>query len=162
MKRLLLIRHGHAVPGSAERGDFERILSPSGEREVATVADRLAKSRWLPQSIVTSSAPRAQATATILARRLALPRPQVEGSLYLAGRDALLQSVARHGGDSTILAIVAHNPGLTQLVRELANVRLDDLPTAGIAGIAFDSDAWNGLADGVLEYFDAPLLRGGR
>lgn len=162
MKRLLLIRHGHAVPGSADRGDFERTLSPSGEEEVGVVADRLAESRWLPQSIVTSSAPRAKATAQILARRLALPQPSTESSLYLAGRDALLQSIDRYGGDRSVLAVVAHNPGLTQLVRDLANVRLDDLPTAGIAGITFDHDTWSELADGVLEYFDAPLLQGRR
>lgn len=159
MKRLILIRHGHALPAAPGHSDLERALSPAGEREIKLIADRLASSDWLPQRIVSSAAPRAFTSAKILASRLGLAKVIAEEGLYLANCDVLRQAIQRHGEDLGSIAIVGHNPGMTQLIRDLAQVRLDDLPTAGIAGIEFSGNSWSSLAEGELVYFDAPLLQ---
>lgn len=157
MRRLLLIRHGKAAPAAPDRDDFTRPLSAAGEREVAAVADRLAGSAWVPECMVTSTAPRALATAVMLAERLSGTTLISEDALYLAGSETLRQALAQYGNDYRTLALVGHNPGLTLLARELARIRLDDLPTAGIVGIGFDSGSWQNLGVGRLDYFDAPL-----
>lgn len=159
MKRLLLIRHGHALPATHGQGDRERPLSPAGEREITLVADRLAASEWRPQRIVSSSAPRALTSAAILARQLGMAPAIAEDFLYLASSGILRQAILRHGGEFDCIAIVGHNPGLTQLVRDLAEARVDELPTAGVAGIGFAGSSWRSLGEGRLDYFDAPLLR---
>ena len=40
------------------------------------------------------------------------------------------------------VTIIAHNPGLTNLINELTNISLDNLPTTGLAEIKFNSDSW--------------------
>lgn len=159
MKRLILMRHGHALPALSDRPDFERPLSGGGERDAQLVAERLSAAGWVPERIVASAAPRSLATATILARTMGEPALIVEDELYLAGGDLLRQAILRHGGDSRTIALVGHNPGMTRLIRDLAEVYLDDLPTAGIAGIEFDGLSWRALGEGRLRYFDAPLLQ---
>lgn len=158
MKQLLLMRHGHAAPALQGQSDFERALSPSGEQEVAIVAERLAHLGWQLERIIVSAAPRAQATATILAAHFDQPVLVADQELYLASSSALQQALLRYGGDSRTIALVGHNPGMTQLVRELAQVGLDELPTAGVAAIEFPGSTWEALGEGQLRHFDAPLL----
>lgn len=159
MKRLILMRHGHALPALGERADFERPLSGRGERDAQLVAERLLAAGWIPERIVASAAPRALATANILARAMSEPALVVEDELYLAGGDLLRRAILRHGGDSQTIALVGHNPGMTLLIRDLAEIYLDDLPTAGVAGIEFEGLSWRALGEGRLGYFDAPLLQ---
>lgn len=121
------------------------------------MAGRLAGSAWVPECMVTSTAPRALATAAMLAKRLGGTTLISEDALYLAGSETLRQALAQYGDDYRTLALVGHNPGLTLLARELAGIRLDDLPTAGIVGIGFASGSWQNLGVGRLDYFDAPL-----
>jgi len=158
MKRLVLIRHGHALPATPGQSDLERPLSSSGEREVDQVAERLLDSEWQPQRIICSHAPRARMSADILADRLQLPAPLTEEALYLASCAVLQQVITRYGDAFDAIAIVGHNPGLTQLVRDLAAVRLDELPTAAVAGIEFSKNNWPTLREGQLGYFDTPRL----
>ena len=42
--------------------------------------------------------------------------------------------------------IIAHNPGLTNLINMITNINLDNLPTTGIANIDFDCDSWNNIS----------------
>lgn len=158
MKRLVLFRHGHALQATHRQSDLERPLSPAGVREANLVAERLASSEWRPQRIISSPAPRALASAEILARQLDLAPPLVDDALYLASSAVLREAILRHGDGYDSIAIVGHNPGLTQLVRDLAQVRADELPTAAVAGVEFAGNTWDSLDEGQLEYFDAPLL----
>jgi phosphohistidine phosphatase len=41
------------------------------------------------------------------------------------------------------VAIIAHNPGLTNLINEITNISLDNLPTTGLAEIDFNCLKWN-------------------
>lgn len=152
------MRHGHAAPPLSGQSDFERELSPSGAQEVKTVAERLQTLGWQPERLVTSAAPRAQATAAILAASLGQPALLADQELYLASSAVLRQALLRYGSDNRTIALVGHNPGMTQLIRELAQVGLDDLPTAGVAAIEFAAESWDALSAGRLLYFDAPLL----
>jgi phosphohistidine phosphatase len=156
-KRLILIRHGNARPASDERSDFERPLSGWGEQEARVVGERLAHSAWIPQLIITSSAPRALATARVVAGCLREPPLIADPALFLASPEALRRGIARHADDQQSVAVVAHNPGLSYLVRDLSDAELDALPTAGVVGIAFEADDWGSLAGGWLGYFDSPL-----
>ena len=42
--------------------------------------------------------------------------------------------------------IIAHNPGLTNLINEITNIYLDNLPTTGLAEIDFGCLKWNDIS----------------
>ena len=42
--------------------------------------------------------------------------------------------------------IIAHNPGLTNLINEIADVILDNLPTSGLVEICFDCALWSDIS----------------
>ena len=42
--------------------------------------------------------------------------------------------------------IIAHNPGLTNLINNITNISLDNLPTTGIAEIEFNCDRWSKIS----------------
>jgi phosphohistidine phosphatase len=55
--------------------------------------------------------------------------------------------------------VVAHNPGVTQLVNHLANEHFDNIPTCGVACILFDIDSWSELNNkGTLGFFIFPKM----
>ena len=54
--------------------------------------------------------------------------------------------------------IVGHNPGLTNIVNKLTNLKLDNLPTSGIVIIVFDVDNWKKInyKSGLVEWIKFP------
>lgn len=72
MKRIYFIRHAEAQSGG--RSDFERELSPKGEKDVMRLGELLRSENLLPRLIVASSAVRALTTARIIAAALGASR----------------------------------------------------------------------------------------
>lgn len=68
MKRIYFIRHAEAQSGG--RSDFERELSPKGEKDAMRLGALLRSENLLPRLIVASSAVRALTTARIIAAAL--------------------------------------------------------------------------------------------
>ena len=161
MKRLILLRHAKSSWADPGLSDFERPLSPRGERDGPQIAERLAGSECRPDAIVSSSARRAQRTAGIIARAVDYPSENIElvMDLYLASAANILAVVSAAGQRSQKLLVVGHNPGLTELInRLLPDFELDNLPTAGVVAIDFDSESWAGLetTERRLVYYDYP------
>ena len=54
--------------------------------------------------------------------------------------------------------IVGHNPGLTNIINKLTNLKLDNLPTSGIVIIVFDVDNWKNInyKSGLVEWIKFP------
>ena len=42
--------------------------------------------------------------------------------------------------------IIAHNPGLTNLINSITNISLDNLPTTGLAEIEFNINSWSNIS----------------
>ena len=72
MKRIYFIRHAEAQSGG--RSDFERELSPKGEKDAMRLGELLRSENLLPRLIVASSAVRALTTARIIAAALGASR----------------------------------------------------------------------------------------
>lgn len=164
-KRLILVRHAKAQMSAPS--DFERVLTESGEQEAARAARRLRERGIRPERILTSSASRARATAEafLAAADLAPTALQALPELYLAEPPVLLQAVARWGGEAASLMVVAHNPGISALARQLSGEGLGELPTAAVVELEWPEAGWE-VAPGCparLRYLDHPLtglLRG--
>ena len=98
--------------------DHERVLSARGERDAPTMGERLAARKSRPSLIISSSAVRARRTAKLVAAALNYPDEflQIEKELYLATARKILGFVCAQADNFGDLLLLAHNPGLTELV----------------------------------------------
>jgi len=160
-RQLSLIRHAAAThPDPGQGSDFERVLSSAGEREAARMADRLHDVGFAPDRIVTSTARRTRQTADAIATGIGYPVDRIQGSadLYLADCGRLVACVSEIGEGVRHLALVGHNPGLSDLWEWLTGNDTALLPTCGVARLDLDLASWLELAAGCarLIEFDHP------
>lgn len=88
--------------------------------------------------------------------------------LYAAGVPDLLAVVHQAPPEVGTLLLVGHNPGLEELVLDLAGDGLDDLldevgtkfPTAAAAVLAWHGPAWRDLTAGTALLTDVMVARG--
>ena len=147
MKRLTLMRHADARWKDAGLSDLERPLARRGIAAAEAMARRLQELELVPDLLLASPARRAQQTAEILARELALPRVLCEESLYLAGAGELLKAVQATGPRVTHLLLVGHNPGVSELVRQLVpQAGSRTLGPGALCSIAFEAAHWSAVS----------------
>jgi phosphohistidine phosphatase len=156
MKKLLLIRHAKAVHNTGY-ADFERPLKHSGTEDATLMAQRLINESIIPQLLVTSPALRTLATADIFAEHLELPRPSEDAKIYDADRQTLLDIVNQFSGSHNFVGLVAHNPGITQLLNYFTDESRELSPGA-VALITFEVDEWRLISAnmGSLTWFSSP------
>ncbi|HUA90680.1 MAG TPA: histidine phosphatase family protein [Steroidobacteraceae bacterium] len=149
MKRLTLMRHGDARWKDSAQSDLERPLNRRGTVAAEAMARRLLELELLPDLLLVSPARRAQQTADIVARELALPARRVlrEENLYLASAGDLLAAAHQTGPRVAHLMVIAHNPGLSDLLRMLApaDAQARSLGTAALCSLTFECEAWPAL-----------------
>lgn len=153
MKRLSLLRHGHAQ-AQAEGGDFERSLDARGRTEALRAAKALLEVGSPPKLVLASAAKRTAQTATIFIEQLRSlatePVMRAERSLYQATADDLLSIIMVSSDELDHLLIIGHNPGISELALRWAN-SLDEtsgfrgFATAGWCSVIFDSLSWSAL-----------------
>lgn len=140
--------------------DFDRALNDRGERDAPRMGKRLSRAGPPPGLIVSSSAKRAARTARVIAEQLGHDPAAVvlDRDLYLASPSRMMDTLRALAPDLDHAALVAHNPGVTDLVNALADVRIDNVPTCGIARLSLDIERWSELDSGCaeLEDFDYP------
>jgi phosphohistidine phosphatase len=137
---LTLLRHAHAEPAHVEGSDFDRLLSRDGRAAARAAAARIGALPTPPDRVIASPARRTRETAEIL-RECARPGLVVEylPELYLAPLETLRAIVAA-GWRTGHLAIVGHNPGLSELVADLAGEKASaGLAPADAFTFGFDS-----------------------
>lgn len=152
MKRLTLMRHADARWKDADVSDLDRPLNRRGTAAAEAMARRLQELGLVPDLLLASPARRTQQTAAILARELSLPRVLCEESLYLAGAGDLMKTVQATGPRVAHLLLVGHNPGVSELVRQL--VPQDGkraLGPAALCSIAFEAEHWSAISAGCVK-----------
>lgn len=153
LRTIWLIRHGKsswADPGQADR---DRPLNDRGRRDGSRMqrwlAEQSAPARWL----WVSSARRAQETAAFVQAGFAVAEDDTatREDLYLADADTLLAVLRETPAEVESVALVAHNPGITDAVNAFVGHRLmENVPTFGVARLLFHG-AWPELAFGSTE-----------
>jgi phosphohistidine phosphatase len=148
--RLWLLRHAKSSWDDTALPDHERPLSARGQKACGVLRRHCAAAGVLPEVVLCSTAVRARATLDALLPALGDPELCFEDGLYLAGAHGLLTRLRSLEVESAL--VVAHNPGLQELVVALARPgALRDrveakLPTGGLATL--DHDGWAELAPG--------------
>jgi phosphohistidine phosphatase len=116
--RLFIVRHGKAEQGSPTGLDEDRPLKPRGERQAEWLGTELATAGI--RLIVASRFERAIATAQLIQRRIGASlhlSPALEAGKSPSEAVTVIQDNRSHDP----LALVGHNPQLSELVRVLTH-----------------------------------------
>ncbi len=145
MRELFFLRHAKSSWDDPSLSDFDRPLNDRGKNDAPLMGEHLKKLGIKPDLIVSSPAKRAKKTAKIVAQKLGYPEESIEWreQIYEASAQTLLYMVCQLPASAKRVMIVGHNPGLTMLANILGDITIDNIPTAGVVGIAFDSSDWH-------------------
>jgi phosphohistidine phosphatase len=151
MRYLTLIRHAKSSWKDPDLRDFDRPLNKRGRHNAPLMGRVMKKNGLTAERILSSPAERAITTARLIAAELGYPERQIEqlDELYAAGSEQLLRCVQALEKGVTRVALVGHNPGLTQFCNDLSGAGIDNLPTCAVAVIEFDLDEWSAVHPGL-------------
>ncbi len=149
-KHLILVRHAKSSWNSDATTDFDRPLNKRGQHDIPRMGKWLKKNHFIPELIVSSPAERARQTALVISKHLEVSRNDLiwVDELYGAGLDNLLSVIATYAVDISCLLLVAHNPGLDQL---LCHLSMDE------PGLTSDGKLMTTAAAAVLTYENSSI-----
>ena len=160
MKTLLAIRHAKSSWEAPGMDDFDRPLNDRGIQAAPEMARRLIKKNIAVDLMISSPAKRALETALAFAEEMNYDRDKIlfVESLYLAGVPAILAAITRASDDAASMAVFCHNPGITEFANTLTDIRIDNIPTAGIFAVEAACESWNDfyVAKKNFLFFDYP------
>jgi phosphohistidine phosphatase len=147
MKKLTLIRHAKS-DWVASADDFQRPLLTRGIHDAQRIASVLRDVFEEQTAVFASSAVRATTTAVLVAQAVAHPVDKIffTDQLYTFSVDELLSFITKRPENNLVL--FGHNPAITEFVNKFGNVRIDNVPTAGVVTISFSISAWSELNKG--------------
>ncbi|HAY47304.1 MAG TPA: hypothetical protein DCY55_13625 [Gammaproteobacteria bacterium] len=163
MRKLILVRHAKSGRKDPELDDHERPLNRRGERDSITMSRFLMEQDEALDVVYSSTATRALDFAQTLSEFCGYSLiPDL--SFYTFSFDEffeILRSLPNAAGN---IAIVGHNPAITQAVNFLSGAEIANVPTAGIVALTCEINEWDELREGCAElaYFESPkrLLNG--
>lgn len=142
---LILMRHAKSDWGDESLSDRERPLNRRGRRDAPRMAQWLAESDLIPDLILSSSSERTRETAELMKGEWSSePTTLLTEALYLATPDEILSTVRSDACDAQRLLVLAHNPGMTQLVSHLSG-EMVEMPTAAIVVFRIPGSDWSDL-----------------
>ncbi len=150
MKTLMLLRHAKSSWKDSNLADHDRPLNKRGKKTAPEMGRLMVKEGLVPDLILSSTAVRARETAEAVAKSSSYEGPiELLESFYLATAGKLLSEAASRTPDSVVrLLLVAHNPGMEDLVEVLSEAR-QPFPTAALAVFEVPIDRWKALELGV-------------
>jgi phosphohistidine phosphatase len=160
MRELFILRHAKSSWDDPTLADFDRPLNSRGKEDAPLMGKHLVKLGVKPDLIVSSPAKRAKKTAKIVAEELGYDLGKIEfcKTIYEASAQSLLYLVCQLPNSAKRVMLVGHNPGLTELANILGDIVIENIPTAGIVGVAFDTSRWEEVCQmlGHTILFDYP------
>jgi phosphohistidine phosphatase len=156
MKKLLLIRHAKAEKETAGK-DIDRPLKYIGIQDATFMAERIKEKAFIPQLIITSPALRTKTTAEIFADTLKLSGIKTNKAIYEASQQTWLKVITQLPGEYDFVAIVGHNPGVSQILTYLTG-EAREVHTSTVVIIDFETDDWASISGdtGKLVYYSSP------
>lgn len=154
MLRLLTLRHAKSERNTPGKSDFDRPLETRGKDAAARIGQVLRAGGLRPARVLTSPAARARETADGVAAAFAeKPETLPVAGLYKADGAEVMECVRKHGGRSSPLLVVGHNPAIQEFALGLiAGGDGDALgrmragyPTAALAVLDADISDWREL-----------------
>ena len=130
MKTIILIRHAKSGWSDMTLDDYDRPLNKRGKRNLPIMAKHLKTQNIEIDQIYSSVALRAKTTAKEFAKQLEVPLKLYE-NLYMQSVSELLSFINEKLTKHDSIALVGHNPGLTDLCNEISATNIENIPTCG-------------------------------
>ena len=144
MLQLTLIRHAKSDWGDRSVADFDRPLNDSGLSSAPVMGRALLKHAVKFDQLFASPALRAITTAKLIATEIGYNTDNIHtvDELYNASLATLVDFIRDLDVNAQHIAIVAHNPGMSELCEYFCSESVGDLPTCAVMIIEFDLDTW--------------------
>lgn len=164
MFEILLTRHAKS-DWNSHTSDIDRPLNSRGVEDALHMSDYLNSINLRPDKIVASPASRAHETARLLATNMPIAEQDIiiDKELYLADRDTLCEHIELYAAENYRLMLVAHNPGMDDLVSYLSSsppplsITGKLMTTCTVACFQIDSlDALKKSGQGILQNIIRP------
>lgn len=145
--KLFLLRHAKS-DWSQGLADHERPLNSRGKKAAQDLPKILSAMGIDPDIIYVSSAVRAQETVRHLTEETR-KKVFIKDELYPGSVEDYIKVLAQTAGEKSSAMLVAHNPGLEELVAKITSDKLLlAMPTACLAIIDFPFNDWARIAKG--------------
>ena len=151
MKQLILVRHGKS-DWNHNVTDHQRPVKKRAYDDAEKVTKAFRKAVDCSFPIYSSTAKRAHTTAELLQGHLKEQATELKtfDDLYVFTSRQLLDFIHQLPDEEDQVMLVSHNGGLTDLINEISNATLDNLPTTGLVLIKFDVNEWQSVKEGKL------------
>ena len=146
MKRLILIRHSKSSWKDLSLTDFNRPLNSRGKSDGPLMASYLRNRITIVDYLHSSSSVRTFETSKYFINQIIFGKIQYDDSLYHCSSSSLLNIIMNYSDDYQSVMVIAHNPGLTNLINNITNISLDNLPTTGLVEIEFKINHWSNIS----------------
>ncbi|MBN2212016.1 MAG: histidine phosphatase family protein [Sedimentisphaerales bacterium] len=142
MKTLLLLRHAKSSWDDPVLSDYQRPLNVRGKRDAPRMGRLIKEKNFAPDLILCSTSTRTRTTCelAVAAAELACPVSLLD-DLYHASSKAIITVLNKHADSQPCILVVAHNPGLEELLCVLTG-EWKKLPTAALAHLRLQIDSW--------------------
>lgn len=158
MKTIYLLRHAKSDWGDPILDDFDRPLAARGRQAAPRIAAFMRAKGLVPDVVLCSAARRTLETWDYVAPELGDEIPvSIRRSLYHGSPGQLLAALRRLPDEVSSVLLVGHSPGIERLAMQFSGTGSDDkalhrlrgkFPTAALAVIAVDTDAWDDIGQG--------------
>jgi phosphohistidine phosphatase len=147
-KELFVLRHAKSSWDEPDRDDVDRALTTRGINDAYAMANRNKSLLKSVDLILSSYANRAIHTSTIFASEIGYPfdRIKISANLYEVSENQLITLVKNFPEALTRVLIVGHNPTFTYFVNRYLPKPIDNIPTAGIVGMSFNTTSWKNIS----------------
>lgn len=140
VKKLYLVRHAEASNSSPS--DFQRLLTPEGERVARHLGKWIDQQQFAIDQIISSTALRAKSTAELIDESLRKGSIKHDAELYEASVRTFLRSVNAISSEYANIMMVAHNPAITYLAEYLTGTAIVGMEPGSMAIITLSDCEW--------------------
>lgn len=159
-KTLYLLRHAEAAGKEARQEDKARELTQGGLKDALHMGAWFAGQSIAFDLIASSSALRAEQTATLVTEGMKLEHPKilVEDILYEASTRQFLDYVNNIEDGYNHVLVTGHNPAISYLAEYLTKADVGDMAPGSTVIIRFDFSSWKNVSEntGVLLKYVTP------
>ena len=146
MKKLVITRHSKSSWKDLSLTDFHRPLNNRGKSDGPIMSRYLSSKITKIDFLHSSSSVRTFETSKFFISKIEFKNIKYDDNLYHCSAQSIIRLIKNYPEHHNTVMIIAHNPGLTNLINMITHVNLDNLPTSGIANIDFDCDSWNNIS----------------
>ncbi len=149
MKTVLILRHAKSSWSNPGLADIDRPLNKRGKRDAPRMGALLREQDLVPDIILSSPARRARKTVQAVSDISSYPGEiEVVQDFYPGDPETFIETLASLPDQVDSVMIVAHNPGLEELLYELSGESAR-MPTSALAQVALPLKSWQDLEDEV-------------